>query len=97
MLTIFRFDHPRLRRYTALVQEDLSATYSRDIQKWLLVAPLIGIVAGAVTSLITVAILQVAWARVLPLYLRHHWSIIPGLLIGFLLTGLIMQLRTPDP
>jgi CIC family chloride channel protein len=64
--------HQRLRRYTTLVYEDLSATYSRDIQKWLLVAPIIGIVTGVVTSLVTVAILGLAWARILPLYLRHH-------------------------
>ncbi len=29
--------YPVLRRYTAILREDLSATYSRDIQKWLLV------------------------------------------------------------
>jgi chloride channel protein, CIC family len=90
-------NHPRLRRYTALVHEDLAATYSRDIQKWLLVAPIIGIVTGVVTSVITVAILGLAWARLLPLYLRHHWLIVPGLLLGFLVTGLIMQFRTSDP
>jgi hypothetical protein len=37
--------HPRFGKYLALVHEDLSATYSRDIHKWLLVAPLIGVVA----------------------------------------------------
>jgi len=37
------FDNPLIRKCSALVSEDLSATYSRDIQKWLLVAPLIGV------------------------------------------------------
>jgi CIC family chloride channel protein len=91
------FNHPLVRRYTALVHEDLSATYSRAIQKWLLVAPIIGIAAGLVISGITWLILDVIWPRLLPLYLHHHWMIIPGLFAGFLLTGLIMQFRTPDP
>jgi chloride channel protein, CIC family len=91
------FQHPLLRRYTALVYEDLSATYSRDIQKWLLVAPIIGIVTGLVTTGLTVLLLTTIWARVLPFYLAHHWSIIPGLLGGFIVTGLIMQFRTRDP
>ncbi|HLW70565.1 MAG TPA: chloride channel protein [Candidatus Binataceae bacterium] len=89
--------HPRLRKYTALVNEDLTATYSRDIQKWLLVAPIIGVVTGLVITGITLLILGVIWPRVLPFYLAHHWAIVPGLLIGFLITGLIMQYRTPDP
>jgi len=91
------FNHPRVRRYTALVQEDLSATYSRDIQKWLLVAPIIGVVTGLIITGITIVILKVAWARILPLYLAHHWLIVPGLGIGFFVTGLIMQWCTPDP
>jgi chloride channel protein, CIC family len=91
------FNHPLLRRYTALIQEDLSATYSRDILKWLLVAPIIGIVTGLVTTGLTVLLLTTIWARILPFYLAHHWSIIPGLLLGFLATGLIMQFRTRNP
>jgi chloride channel protein, CIC family len=91
------FNHPRIRRYTALVHEDLTQTYSRDIQKWLLIAPIIGIATGLVISAITILILEVAWAKMLPLYLSHHWAIIPGLLAGFVLTGLIMQFRTPNP
>ena len=89
--------HPRLRKYTALVNEDLTETYSRDIQKWLLVAPIIGVVTGLVITGITVLILRLIWPRVLPFYLAHHWTIVPGLVIGFLITGLIMQYRTPDP
>jgi CIC family chloride channel protein len=90
-------NHPLWRRYTALVQEDLTRTYSRDIQKWLLLAPIIGIATGLVISLLTIIILNISWARILPFYLSHHWAIIPGLLAGFILTGLIMQFRTPDP
>ncbi|HUY28278.1 MAG TPA: chloride channel protein [Candidatus Binataceae bacterium] len=89
--------HPLLRKYTALISEDLNATYSRDIQKWLLVAPIVGIITGIVIAGITILILGKIWAAVLPLYLAHHWMIMPGLLLGFLLTGLIMQFRTPDP
>jgi len=90
-------NHPSLRRYTALVHEDLSATYSRDIQKWLVVAPIIGIVTGLTITGLTVILLSTIWARVLPYYLAHHWSIIPGLLAGFIATGLIMQYRTRNP
>ena len=39
--------HPLFKRALSLVHEDLSETYSRDIQKWLLVAPIIGIVTGS--------------------------------------------------
>jgi chloride channel protein, CIC family len=89
--------HPRLRKYTSLVNEDLTATYSRGIQKWLLVAPIIGVVTGVVITGIGWIILDNIWAMLLPAYLSHHWLILPGLLAGFVLTGLIMQFRTPDP
>lgn len=91
------FNHPLLQRYTRLVHEDLAATYSRDIQKWLLVAPLIGVATGLVITVINLLILELIWARALPAYLQHHWMIVPGLLVGFLVTGLIMQFCTPDP
>ncbi len=89
--------HPLLRKYTALVNEDLTATYSRDIQKWLLVAPVIGILAGLIITGIAVLVLDVIWAALLPYYLAHHWAIVVGLVGGFFVTGLIMQFRTPDP
>jgi len=91
------FSHPLLRKYTALVHEDLAATYSRDVQKWLLIAPLIGIVTGLVIVLINLLILDLIWAKALPAYLAHHWMIPAGLLLGFVLTGLIMQFCTSDP
>jgi len=89
--------NPLLRKYTALVNEDLTATYSRDIQKWLLVAPIIGILAGLIITGIAVLVLDVIWAALLPYYLAHHWAIVVGLVGGFFVTGLIMQFCTPDP
>ena len=89
--------HPYVRRYTALVHEDLAATYSRDIQKWLLVAPIIGVVTGLFITAIATLILDTIWVRVLPYYLLHHGAIVIGLVAGFVLTGIIMQFQTPDP
>lgn len=90
-------NHPGIRRYTALINEDLTATYSRDIQKWLLIAPIIGVATGLFITGIATLILDIIWVRLLHYYLLHHWAIVVGLLIGFLLTGAIMQYRTPDP
>ena len=89
--------HPLLRKYTALVNEDLTATYSRDIQKWLLVAPIIGILTDLTITGIAVLVLDVIWKALLPYYLTHHWAIVVGLVAGFFVTGMIMQFRTPDP
>jgi CIC family chloride channel protein len=90
-------NNPAVQRYTALINEDLSATWSRDIQKWLLIAPVIGVVTGLFITGIALLILDTIWVRVLPYYLLHHGAILPGLLIGFLLTGIIMQYGTPNP
>ena len=46
-------DHPPVRKCRLLVTEDLSATCSRKIQKWLLIAPLIGIVSALVITGLT--------------------------------------------
>ena len=89
--------HQLLRKGARLVHEDLSETYSRDIQKWLLVAPIIGVVTGLIITGLTFVILSGTWGYLLPFYLDHHWAIVPGMLGGFLLTGLIMQFLTPDP
>jgi chloride channel protein, CIC family len=86
-----------VRKCSALVSEDLSATYSRDVQKWLLVAPLIGIASGLVITGIAQLILSGIWAAILPFILSHRAAIIPVTLLGFLLTGLIMQFLTRDP
>jgi len=91
------FDSALVRKCSALVSEDLSATYSRDIQKWLLVAPLIGLASGLVITGIALLILNGVWAALLPFMLAHHGAILPVTLAGFLLTGLIMQFLTRDP
>ena len=85
------------RRRLPLVQEDLLATYSRDLHKWLIVAPLIGVASGLTITAVAVIILQRMWPAVLAFYLGHHWAILPGLVLGFMVTGLLMQYLTPDP
>ncbi len=89
--------HPMLRKYLPLVHEDLTATYSRDLHKWLIVAPIIGIVTGFFITCLTVVLLGKMWPVVLGYYLGHHWAIVPSLTAAFALTGLIMQFLTPDP
>jgi CIC family chloride channel protein len=89
--------HPLLRKYLPLVHEDLTAVYARDLRKWLLIAPIIGAMTGLLITGIVIVILHQLWPAVLGYYLRHHWAIIPGLVLGFIVTGLIMQFLTPDP
>jgi CIC family chloride channel protein len=90
-------DHPRLRKYTALVHEDLSYTYSRDLHKWLIIAPIIGVVTGLIITLLVKVILVWMWPPILAYFLTHWWAIVPVLGGGFALAGLIMQYLTPDP
>ena len=90
-------EHPLLRKYTSLVREDLRAVYARDLRKWLIIAPVIGLTTGLVITGIVVIILGKVWPPVLSYYLNHHWAIVPGLVLAFLVTGLIMQFLTPDP
>jgi CIC family chloride channel protein len=91
------FDHPLLRKYSSLVHEDLSAVYARDLRKWLIIAPAIGLTTGLVITGVVVIILGKLWPPVLSYYLHHHWAIVPGLVLAFVVTGLIMQFLTPDP
>jgi len=91
------FDHPRLRKYTSLIHQDLSATYSRDLHKWLIVAPIIGVSTGLVITLIAEIILKWIWPKFLGFYIRHPLAMIPGLAVGFIIAGLLMQYLTPDP
>lgn len=91
------FDNPLVRKCSALISEDLTATYSRNTRKWLVVAPLIGVATGLVITLIAMVILNGVWAMLLPYFLAHHGAIIPVTLFGFLLTGLIMQFLTRNP
>jgi chloride channel protein, CIC family len=64
--------YPHLRKYFAVVHADLTETYARDVGKWLLIAPLIGIVAGLVIVLEVVVILRCIWAFLLPRYCTDH-------------------------
>jgi CIC family chloride channel protein len=89
--------YPILRKYLPLVHEDLSATYTRDLHKWLVISPIIGVVTGLAITGIAVIILYKVWPPVLAYYLHHHWAIVPGVVLGFVVTGLIMQFLTPDP
>jgi CIC family chloride channel protein len=89
--------YPLLRKYLPLVHEDLGATYGRSLQKWLVIAPIIGVLTGLTVTAVAVVILREVWPAVFRYYLGHHWSIVPGLLVGFVATGLIMQFFTPDP
>ncbi|MGA8502414.1 MAG: chloride channel protein [Candidatus Sulfotelmatobacter sp.] len=89
--------HPLLRKYISLFQEDLRVVYARDLRKWLVIAPVIGLTTGLVITAIVVIILGKLWPAVLGYYLRHHWAIVPGLVLGFIVTGFIMQFLTPDP
>src|SRR5580704_856822 len=90
-------DHPLLKKYSALVHEDLSETYSRDLHKWLFVAPLIGVTTGLLITLIAEIILQWMWPPILGYFLAHPVAIIPGIGLGLLIAGLIMQYATPNP
>jgi chloride channel protein, CIC family len=89
--------HPLLRRYSSLIREDLTAVYSRDLKKWVVIAPLIGVMTGLVITGVTVIILKSLWPVVLGYFLQHDWAIVPGITLAFAATGLIMQRFTPDP
>jgi CIC family chloride channel protein len=89
--------HPMLRRYLPLVHEDLVQVYARDLRKWLILAPMIGVITGLAVTGIAVVILRKMWPPVLAYYVHHHWAIVPGLVLGMVAAGLIMQWFTPDP
>lgn len=89
--------HTLLSKPASLIHEDLSAIYARDLRKWLIIAPIIGLIVGLVITGVVVIILGKMWPPVLSYYLGHHWAIIPGLVLGFIVTGLIMQFLTADP
>lgn len=88
---------PRFKKYAAFVHEDLTATYSRDLHRWLIVAPIMGVLTGLLITLIVKVILQWMWPPILKYFLAHPWIMIPGVLGGFVIAGLIMQYMTPDP
>ena len=66
---------PLLRRFLPKVHEDLTTTYARNLHKWLLIAPLIGVSAGLTITLVAVIILHKMWPPILAYYLHHHWAI----------------------
>src|ERR1700692_500525 len=61
------------------------------------IAPSVSSIAGLVITGVVVIILGRLWPPVLNYYLHHHWAIVPGLVLGFVATGLIMQFLTPNP
>lgn len=89
--------HSLAGRYLRLFRADLADVYARDLRKWLVLAPIVGAVTGLAITAIAVIILRELWPAVLGCYLRYHWTIVPGLALGFAVTGLIMQFFTPDP
>ena len=89
--------HPLLRRYLPLVHEDLTAVYTRDLQKWLIVAPIVGLATGLMVTAIAVVILHRLWPATFAFYLHHQWTIVPLMVGAFVGVGLIMQLLTSDP
>lgn len=89
--------HPLLRKYAPLIHEDLTAIYARDLRKWLVIAPLVGGITGLITTAIAEIILNRMWPPILSYYVHHHWAIVPGLLLGCAVAGLLMQYFTPDP
>jgi chloride channel protein, CIC family len=90
--------YPMLRKYLpVVVHEDLAATYSRNLHKWLVIAPIIGVTTGLGITAIALLVLNILWPATLSCFLRHYWTIIPGVTLGFAATGLIMQYLTPDP
>ncbi|MGC1224973.1 MAG: chloride channel protein [Candidatus Sulfotelmatobacter sp.] len=84
-------------RYSSIVRGDLTEVYARDLRKWLIIAPIIGLTTGLFITGLVVIILGKMWPPILQYYLNHHWSIVPGLVVAFVVTGLIMQFLTPDP
>jgi len=90
-------EHPFLSRYFPLIHEDLRATYARDLFKWLLIAPVIGLTTGLAVTGIAIIILKKLWPIMLAYFLGHVWAIIPIITAAFAVTGLIMQYLTPDP
>ena len=86
-----------LRRYLPFVYRDLRAAYGRDLTKWLIVAPIIGVITGLITTAFSIVILKMLWPPLLGFYIDHPWSALLGVTFGCALAGLIMQFFTPDP
>lgn len=87
----------RWKKYAALVHHDLKGTYSRDLHKWFLAAPVMGVFIGLLITLIAEIILKWMWPPLLHICLSHPPWIVPIVTSGFIAAGLIMQYLTPDP
>jgi len=90
-------NRPGVRKYAGILRGSLASVYSRDLHKWLLIAPIIGGATGLVMTLLVTVILRWIWPPVLKVYFAHPVWIIPGLAAGFAIAGLLMQYLTPDP
>jgi CIC family chloride channel protein len=90
-------NHPLLRKYFPLVHEDMMATYARDLHKWLIIGPIIGVTTGLVVTLVAEIILVWIWPRIRHAYFIHPGIIIPVLTVGFIIAGLIMRYFARDP
>ncbi len=86
-----------LRRYASLFRADVAAAYTRDLHKWIVVAPVLGVATGLLTTALVEVILQWMWPPLLRYDLAHPVAIIPSLTAGFVVAGLLMQRLTPDP
>lgn len=86
-----------LRRYMSLLRGDLARAYERDLRKWLLIAPIVGVITGLATTGIAAVILKVLWPPVLACFVRHPWTILPVMVPAFTVAGLVMQFLTPNP
>ncbi len=94
--TRWRFACSWLHRCAGVLHSEVSVVYERDLQKWLIIAPIIGIVTGLAITGIAVVILQEIWPPILRTYIAHPWVIVPGVVFGCLIAGLTMQYFTPD-
>ena len=84
-------------RHLPQVREKLAGVHQRNLYKWLIVAPMIGVTSGLAITLVAFLILKEIWPALLGCYLQHHWAIVPGLVVGCAATGLMMQYLTPNP
>lgn len=89
--------HPFLKRRLPRIHADLTSTYARNLHKWLIVAPLVGVTVGLSMTALAELVLRKLWPPVLAFYLAHHWAIVPGIMAGCAIAGLLMQYGTPDP
>jgi uncharacterized membrane protein YfcA len=69
-------------RHLPVVQEKLAGVHQRNLYKWLIVAPMIGVISGLAITVVVFMVLKEMWPAVLGYYLQHHWAIVPGLVFS---------------